>query len=485
MKGIQTMIYKTLLWFPILMMACQEDYMETNLGDNPLNLTVDNAVVELDITSPQSNAIAFEWTPGSNFNTNAAIHYLFEIGLEGTNFENGLLIEMNQGKRSVSMKTQELNELLRSQFGVTGKQVVTLEARVTAKIPKGNLPVQYSKIVKVKVTSYLPVSQTLYLIGSATPNGWSADNATKMNTVSGSAGGFVWQGKLFAGEMKLITTLGMFTPSYNKGNEDSQLYFRESDEDPYDEKFIIPTTGIYKISVNLLNLTISIEALDAPEFANLWFVGNATGWGFKEMEIDAIDPFVFHYKADLSVGGEFKIATKPDFDPSVIFLRPEINGQGVGVDLNVEKWSESENPSDHKWNIPGGIYKIRLDTREMKINIVPFTPFPMIYIVGSAAPNGWDINNATPLTAGSSENKFVWTGNLSSGEMKFSCDKKSDWNGAWFLANQNSKEPTGELESMIFSPVGSNPDNKWNISEPGIYSIELDQLLETVTIKKQ
>ncbi len=89
------------------------------------------------------------------------------------------------------------------------------------------------------------------------------------------------------------------------------------------------------------------------------------------------------------------------------------------------------------------------------------------------------------MTAGSDPYKFTWTGTLKEGEMKFTCDKQSDWNGAWFLASQNGMEPTGDQEQMIFSPSGSNPDNKWKITTAGTYTIELDQLQETVIIKKQ
>ncbi len=59
----------------------------------------------------------------------------------------------------------------------------------------------------------------------------------------------------------------------------------------------------------------------------------------------------------------------------------------------MDKWAGDP---DYKWNITGGVYKIKLDTRDMKIDIVPFVPFEMVYLVGDASPNGWDIGNATP-----------------------------------------------------------------------------------------
>lgn len=481
MKKIYNILFGILLILPCLLASCSDDYMETNLGDQPLKLSVSNEIIILDITAPQSNAVDFEWTSGSNFNTNAAITYTFELGLSGTNFEKSIQTELKEGKTSISYRTDELNEILLNEFGITPDSEVELEARVTAKIHSESIQPQVSELIKIKITSYKPVSSNLYLIGSAAPNGWSADDATKMNTVSGATGGFVWQGKLNAGELKFITTLGNFLPSYNKGSDDTKLYFREVDDEP-DGKFTIPTAGIYKISVNIINLTIQIETLDAPEYSDLWFVGNPTGWNFKPMVADTADPFIFHYNAVLSAGGEFKIATVADFDPSVVFFRPVVDQTSDGSNLDVAKWAGDP---DYKWNISGGIYKIKLDTRDLKIDIMPFSPYTMIYLIGDATPNGWDIGNATPMTIGADANKFTWTGPLKEGEIKFSCDKQSDWNGDWFLANQNGIEPSGSVEQMILSANGANPDNKWKITSAGTYTIELDQLQETIIIKKQ
>lgn len=477
MKKLYNILLLISLVLPLMLSSCSDDYAETNLEDQPLILTASDEVIVLDITAPQSNAVTFEWTPGSNFNTNAAITYIFELGLSG--FTKSVQVELNQGKNSVSYRTEELNKILLENFDVNPGDEVDLEARVTATVHSESIQPQISKTVKLKITGYKPVSSTLYLIGGAAPNGWSVDDATKMNTVSGAAGGFVWQGKLNAGELKFITTLGKFLPSYNKGSDDTKLVLRESDADP-DSKFTIPATGIYKISVNIINLTIHIEPLDAPEFSELWFVGNATGWSFKPMTSDMSDPFIFYYNADLSAGGEFKIATAENWD--AIFFRPITDQQTEGIELDVAKWAGDP---DYKWNLTGGVYKIKLDTRDMKIDIVSFSPYPIIYIVGDASPNGWDIGNATAMDATSDPYVFTWTGTLNIGEFKFTLDKQNDWNGAWFLATQNGMEPTGEVERMLFSYPGSNPDNKWKITSAGTYTIELDQLQETVKIKKQ
>ena len=85
----------------------------------------------------------------------------------------------------------------------------------------------------------LATSTTLYLIGDATPNGWSADNATAMERTDN--GQFTWTGKLNTGSFKFITTLGEFLPSYNRdatAGEGLKLTYRTSGDQP-DEQFTI------------------------------------------------------------------------------------------------------------------------------------------------------------------------------------------------------------------------------------------------------
>lgn len=486
MKKIYYIISLCLV-LPLILTSCKDEFGNIQYPDGPLVLSATETDIVLDVAAPESDAVTFNWTPGSNFGSNAAIHYVFELALKGTGFSDPITRELDRGNTSVGYRTGEFNQLLIEDLGIEPGAEVELDVRVTAHVQAEGIAPQVSEVVSVKVNTYKPITSTLYLIGSATPNGWSADNATRLNVVQGSPGAFIWQGTLTPGEFKFITELGSFAPSYNRGADDNTLYFRESLDDPYDEPFYITETGVYQVKVNLINLSIEIVATEGAAYSDLWFVGGFTGWSFQPMVRDANDPFVFRYHAELTSGGtadEFKIATLPDFDPSVVFLRPETNNQGPGSELPVVSWSESENSDDYKWRVNNGTYKIKLDLRENKIDIVPFTAFDQMYMVGDATPNGWDIGSATQMVK-QSAHVFTWTGSLNVGEMKFSCDKQSDWNGAWFLASQDGIEPTGNVEQILFSYPGSNPDNKWKITQGGVYTITLDQLKETVIFEKQ
>lgn len=490
MKTQYKFLILTVFVLSFFMISCSEDLMETNKGETALVLSANSNNITLDILEPEVNAVVLSWTSGTNAGTNAAITYKLQIAKAGDNFENPLDMAMDQGVYSVEFTNNAFNQILLDSFNVAQGDSVDLEARVIATVHSDNVNSQTSPVITLHVTTYKPISNTLYLIGSAAPNGWSADNATKMNSISGTVGGFTWQGRLNAGELKFITTLGNFVPSYGKGNADDSLYYRESFDDSNDTKFNIPSSGIYKITLNLITLSISVETLDAPEYSQLWFVGGFTGWNFVEMREDMLDPYVFHYNAKLNsssgTSDEFKIATQQSFDDNVVYFRPSVDKQGSGSSLDVAKWSISENSNDYKWKLNDGTYKITFNLSTMKIDIVPFTPYSSMYMIGSATSAGWDINSAIAMTAVSGDPyKFTWTGTLNTGELKFSCDKQSDWGGDWFLATSSGLEPSGSEEQMLFSAGGSNPDNKWQINTAGTYTIVLDQLQQLVTIAKQ
>jgi hypothetical protein len=473
-------ILSVLMFLSLFWSCTDEDNTEYNKGDQPLEISASKESVELDALNPSSEAIKFIWTSGTNNGTGLAIDYTFQLDKQNGNFENGISVNMGRNAYEKSYKNEELNDLIINTLSISPNAGTIFQYRIIAKIASDNIEPQVSPIQTISITTHKPITKTLYLIGDATPNGGNADNATEMKPVTNTQKAFSWTGNLLAGEFKLITTLGKNLPSYNRGENDTKLVLRESDSGP-DDKFTISEGGTYTIKVNLISMAISITRGKGPEFTELWLAGNPTGWNFKPMTIDPLDPFVFHYNGDLSAGGEFKIGTV-EGNWNAVFFRPVTDLQSEGSNLDVDKWASDP---DNKWNITGGVYKIKLDTRDMKIDILPFTPFTMIYLIGDATSAGWDIGNAVPMAASSDPYILTWTGVLNTGELKLTCDKQSDWNGDWFLASEQGKTPAGEKEQMIFRAKGAKEDYKWKIPEAGTYTIELNQLKETVIIKKQ
>lgn len=480
--------------------ACTDnDYMELDKGQDVLTLVASQAAEVLEESTHGSEAITLTWSTGTNYGSGNRISYTLELAPAGTAFADSY-VAVNQETQVYSWNTNQenLNALLLDKFGGAEGQSTTLEARVTARV-NGRSEVQ-TATVSFSATPYTPVSSTLYLVGDATPNGWDASHATEMKRTDN--GQFIWEGNLLPGSFKFLTTLGEWIPSYNKG-EDGKMVLRQSFDEP-DEQWQITESHYYKVKVNLLTLELTFEQTDgeAPRFDNLYFVGQPTGWGFVPMQKDPLDAFLFRYGRffDNGGGGEFKFGTSEGAWENML---KATQANAPYTDSSMEFVSGYD--PDNKWFLQesetGKAYKICVDIRSDRERMMmrEFTPYEMIYLVGDASPCGWDLGNAMGMTATDSPFVFTWTGTLSTGELKFSCDKRSDWNGAWLMnAYGNGVEPTGEVEHALFIDKSDSYlkdqyleinigdiDNKWRIMSAGTYTITVNQLEETVSIVKQ
>lgn len=487
-----------LLGCTVLSACVDNDYMELDKGHNELVLTTDKTEIVLDEQAHADAALELSWTTGTNYGTGNKIAYTLELAETGSGFANAYIaVENAVQEYSWRKSVEELNDILRDHFGATAGEDVSLEARLTATVT-GSDEKQLSTTT-FRVKPYEPVTSTLYLIGSATPNGWSADNATEMTRKDN--GIFTWTGRLTAGEFKFITTLGSFLPSYNKGT-DGLLVLRSSDNQP-DEPFIVEEDHNYIVEANLFTgvLTLTQTETLAPAFDQLYFVGNPTSWNFVKMTQDALDPYLFRFGRFFEVGngGEFKFGTAEGSWENMYKAK---NADASYTDAQVELVKGFD--PDNKWVLKdeecGKAYKICMDIRTGKERMMmsEFVPYEMIYMVGDATPAGWTIGDATPMQTTDDPYVFTWKGTLNAGELKFTCDKQEDWNGAWFMSNTADKQPTGEMEPMLFLDKSNEAfkaqyldvmvggiDQKWKITSAGSYQITLNQLEETISIVKQ
>ena len=298
-----------LLFIGFALSACSDqDYTELDKGRDQLTITADQALTALEETSHASDAVTLNWTTGNNYGTGNRISYRLELAKAGTDFAQPYVAVDEQTQTYTwSANVENLNNIILDNMGGTVGTPTDIEARVTA-IVSGAEETQ-TATTQFTVTPYEPVTSTLYIIGSAAPNGWSADNASEMTRTTN--GLFTWEGKLNSGEIKFITTLGQFLPSYGRGDNGAPV-LRTSDDQP-DEKWTIDEAHDYKVTVDLLAATVSIEKTEgiSPAFDQLFFVGNATGWGFEPMTQDVLDPFLFRMGRyfEQGVGGEFKFGT--------------------------------------------------------------------------------------------------------------------------------------------------------------------------------
>lgn len=116
-----------------------------------------------------------------------------------------------------------------------------------------------------------------------------------------------------------------------------------------------------------------------------------------------------------------------------------------------------------------------------------------LFLIGDAAPNGWDMGRAILLTRteGSLE-QFTWTGELKAGGFRFICQNTDGrWWPGYACDPASSPEVTvpsykGKL-ALYESEPSSDKDIKFNITTPGTYTIALNTatLEMTCTLVKE
>jgi len=466
-----------------LMLSCDEyeEKYSPRKTDKPI-LKASTASIELKQKENSNTAVTLNWSPGSNDGTNSAIAYTIQVDVKGSAFSNAYTVDAGKGSYTTNFSVEQLNELLRNNFSVSPGSRAEIEFRVISKALDPNVAADTSNVVAVAATPYepMPIPDNLYMVGDATAGGWDNMNPTPMTKSSNDAGVFTWQGELAAGELKFITMIGSWLPSYQKGSDDNTLVIRTDFGQP-DEKFRVEQGGLYLVTVDVIELTFELEPLAVSPYNELWIVGSAVpkGWDIDNADMmiqDPSDPFVFTFNEILKAG-EFKIATAKSWDAP--FYRPVSADQPI-TETDVQL---SAGDPDYKWNITeAGPYKITLNLRENSIQINAFTPFENLWIVGDATPAGWNIDSPVPMTR-ESEYIFTWTGQLNPGEFKFPI-ATGDWGTGYFMP-YNADESIAET-LVTFRPTGS-PDTKFRVQpgEEGVYKITLDQLLHTISIVKQ
>ncbi|MDD3077636.1 MAG: SusF/SusE family outer membrane protein [Paludibacter sp.] len=219
------------------------------------------------------------------------------------------------------------------------------------------------------LTTSVRAEKLLCLFGDATRSGWDKGNASPMIQDATDPAVFHYDAWLNTGNFKFIleNTDDSWLPTWNKDTE-TTIFKRTSENatDINDTQFSIETAGNYSISVDTLNLTVSITPMaetEKIEFNTVFIVGDATpnGWDIAnstELTKSSTTPFEFSYTGALTTG-DFKF--------------PVNRNSGWGQDFFM-KVSDTEmvlqNSPDSKWTITEeGNYNITMNTKDLSIDI--------------------------------------------------------------------------------------------------------------------
>lgn len=238
----------------------------------------------------------------------------------------------------------------------------------------------------VIIDGQLPLkTSTLFMVGDATPTGWSIDSPTPMTQSEADPLVFDWEGSLSKGELKLCLTTGNWDAGFIRPMENGRTISAEDITgeafdmhagDP-DNKWVISEAGKYRLSFNLRDWTYSTTFLGAADkpvvepiaTEQLYMLGDATpaGWNIDSpTELTRVSDYIFTYEGDLTTGEIKACLTSGSWDVS--FIRPEENGTRItkgGVET--PDFVFTANP-DNKWVVADpGKYRLTFDLEHWTI----------------------------------------------------------------------------------------------------------------------
>jgi hypothetical protein len=438
-----------------LLTACDLNLPNDIVKSGPLALSASKTSLVLNQKDINNVAIDLTWTTGTNHGTEASISYNLQVDKKGNGFSNPINLDLGKGIYINSFYVGALNDSLLTHWGVTTGTATDLEARVIATVYSDPVVKDVSNIITISVTPYQPVSKTLYLFGSASPKGTDLNNALPL-TAQSDPTVFVYQGVLNVGSLKFITTPGQILPSYNKGNSDSQLILRTV-AGQADNLFNITETTVYKVTVSLLDLTVTINKADLPPYSTIYMVGDASpnGWDIANatpLIQNTTNPFIFTYRGVMQVG-DFKFPVNRNTD-----WGQDMYERTDDTHMYLHHGGASD---DSKWSITKkGYYTITLNLMDNSISIYR----EKLYMVGDATPIGWTITSAIQMTEDATDGCiFTYTGPMVAGQFKFPVNQNSDWGQDMYMRTDDTH--------MYRHIGGQADDNKWSITAAGNYVI--------------
>lgn len=244
------------------------------------------------------------------------------------------------------------------------------------------------------------------------------------------------------------------------------------------EAKIIATVGSDKSGGQSSNVITFKITPYTPVTSTLYIIGDATSTGWdantaKALIPDANDPTRFTFVGTLN-RGDFKfITTQGQFLPSY--------NKGANDSSVVLRTLDSQ--PDNKFTVTQtSVYTIVVDLVNLTISIQKQAgaPYSRLWVLGDAAPNGWDINNPSEMRVDSTD-PFIFTYNevLKAGEFKIPV-ATGDFGTDYYMPLTNHPPLTATSVQLV---LGGNPDNKWEITTPGAYKITLNLRDLTISIK--
>lgn len=323
----------------------------------------------------------------------------------------------------------------------------------------------------------------LWMVGTATSGGWDIISSPQMTQDSENPMVFKATTYLKPGEMKIAQN--------NDAGFDQKFYLRDA-TDPTkvvlggdDNKWEITEAATYDVIVNLADMTIDIKKHYADFVVDhLFVIGDAiwSGWGFANSTVLFPDENgICKATLYLEENKGFKFMAESDFEG--FQFRAGDADVTLKNDVASSLVSSEDNREDTRFMVSESAnYDIVCDVKNKTITLTKsayqdaHAKHAELWMIGTATPNGWQIDKGVLLKQ-DAENPMVYTATaeLKEGEFKFIVNKYMGFDQTAYVKDAAD-------DSKV---VYGGDDNKWNITEAGIYDVKLNLANMTITVAKK
>lgn len=237
-----------------------------------------------------------------------------------------------------------------------------------------------------------------------------------------------------------------------------------------DNKFLVETSGLYKIVADLANNTCSVVRM-TPDNFYIW--GSALG-GYDTDKAQTMTKTgsTFTYTSDMT-HGSFKFFTEKDKLEFTSFVRVKDTDNSIVL---------YENPTgsdyDNKFDVffPGN-YTVTVDYDAMTCETA-INSLNNLYLVGSATVVGWDNSNPIEMKYDSSRNSYILENVPLIGGKPFKfLTTKGSWAGYFYKAADDF--------SLGYESTDSDNKKTFSVGENGYYDLTINCETHKVTLNKK
>lgn len=439
-------------------------------GDSSV-LTSSATEVTCALATADQKAVDFNWT--TSFNGYAGtIIYTLQYDSSGQGFNDAKDITVDAGAFTKSLTQGDLN-LDAINSGIIGGTSGKLDFRVKAVTALG--AVVYSNIVSIKVNTFISAPDNLYIVGDATPGGWSnpvpvpSQQFTKVDDYS-----FSIIVNLSSGSYLFLPVNGDWSHKYGGASATGGTLLKD-DQVPGSNTPAPATPGFYKITVNFQTNSYSVTPVTIP--SSLYIVGDATPGGWSNpvptpsQQFTQLSPGVFGIITNLGSGSYLFLPENGDWSHK--YGGSSASGGTILADGDVPG-SNTPAPAT------SGMYKIIVNFATGKYTVTPYTGLPLpedLFIVGDATAGDW--GNPVPVPSQqftrSSNGEFKLTLPLKGGKSYLLLPVNGNWDHKYGGASAS-----GGTILYDGDVPGSNTPTP---SSDGTYTIDVNFITGTYTVQ--